>query len=253
MSKPFFSIIIPCLNEGRFIPHLLRDLATQTIPLDLTEVLVVDNGSTDDTYEVATQILMSNFKSGKVIPCKVKGVSRAKNTGGFAASGKYLVFLDADTRIGRLFLEDIQRIIINNKSVAGTFRTLPEKNELLSSMIFWTLELIKVFGLRPFGKFFVEKSLFQRAGGFNENIALGENLDLLMRIKSLISKEKIGSFSHYSGPLLCSLRRFESVGYFPVLTQWLIAYFGIFSLQYKTMPQIENESGNSDESILKKP
>ena len=85
------SVIVPAYNEGRALRGTLTRLGEAVrlagIPV---EVLVVDNGSTDDTTEVATAC------GARVVAEPRRGVARARNTGAAAARAQVLVFMDAD-------------------------------------------------------------------------------------------------------------------------------------------------------------
>lgn len=86
------SVIIPTYNYGRYLASSLESILSQTYPS--LEVIVVDDGSTDDT----AQIVRSLAKNGRIryIHQRRRGVSAARNAGAKAASGSFLAFLDAD-------------------------------------------------------------------------------------------------------------------------------------------------------------
>ena len=83
------SVVVTCYNHARFLTDAIRSIQRQTYqPI---EIIVVDDGSTDDTRAVA-----GDFPEVKYIFQKNAGLSAARNTGLRAAEGKYIVFLDAD-------------------------------------------------------------------------------------------------------------------------------------------------------------
>ena len=86
------SVVIPCYNQGRFLAEAVASAAAQGELV--SEIVVVDDGSTDETREVAT-------RDGSVtyIHQKRQGLSGARNSGWRASSGSYVVFLDADDRL----------------------------------------------------------------------------------------------------------------------------------------------------------
>ncbi|CAH8292626.1 glycosyltransferase involved in cell wall biosynthesis [Mariniflexile fucanivorans] len=88
---PFFSVIIPLYNKEAFIESTLKSVLQQTFQ-DF-EIIIVDDGSTDNSYRVA-----SAFKNDKVLLLKQenKGVSIARNFGIDHATSKYIALLDAD-------------------------------------------------------------------------------------------------------------------------------------------------------------
>ena len=90
MPKALVSIIIPTFNYAPYLPNLFRNLQAQTYK-DL-EVIVVDDGSTDDTKT----LVQTNCPKATYIYQENQGLSAARNTGIRAAHGEYLIFLDAD-------------------------------------------------------------------------------------------------------------------------------------------------------------
>ncbi len=96
MNQPFLSIIIPAYNEEIRLPSSLEKiaafLATQSYP---AEVLVVENGSTDQTYAIAQQFAQKN-PHFRAIHIEERGKGIAVKTGMLAAQGKYRFICDAD-------------------------------------------------------------------------------------------------------------------------------------------------------------
>jgi glycosyltransferase involved in cell wall biosynthesis len=88
-SGPKLSVVIPCYNQGRFLPDALR--SCQDISLPSLEILVVDDGSQDDTADVA-----KTFRSVRYIIQDNTGLPGARNKGISEATGEYICFLDAD-------------------------------------------------------------------------------------------------------------------------------------------------------------
>jgi glycosyltransferase involved in cell wall biosynthesis len=90
LSMPLVTVVIPSYNCARYLPEAINSVLAQTYrPI---EVIVVDDGSTDNTAELATAY------GNKIIYIKQenRGLSAARNTGILSSSGKYLVFLDSD-------------------------------------------------------------------------------------------------------------------------------------------------------------
>ncbi|MDQ5951564.1 MAG: hypothetical protein QG639_845 [Patescibacteria group bacterium] len=101
---PFFSIVIPTLNEEKYLPKLLKDLSSQTF--ENFEVIVVDGNSEDTTVKKAT-----TFKKKlnlKIIPVTKRNVSFQRNTGVSQTKGDWVIFMDADNRLPHFFLEGIK-------------------------------------------------------------------------------------------------------------------------------------------------
>src|SRR5262245_56603663 len=86
------SVIIPCYNQGRFLAEAIESIMVQVLP-DV-EIIVVNDGSTDNTAEVA-----AHYPQVRYIYQQNQGLAAARNTGLRHSTGRYLVFLDADDRL----------------------------------------------------------------------------------------------------------------------------------------------------------
>jgi len=93
------SVIIACRNESAALRNILPDIAAQDYPPEMLEVIVVDDSSTDDTFEYACGF--TGIKYLKVLKNKGEGKKRAITTGVNAASGELMITTDADCRMGK--------------------------------------------------------------------------------------------------------------------------------------------------------
>lgn len=89
---PLISVIIPTYNYGRFLPDAVKSVLGQKKDGLAVEIIVVDDGSTDDTADVAQRL----GSSIQYIYQENQGLSAARNSGIRIARGDYIVFLDAD-------------------------------------------------------------------------------------------------------------------------------------------------------------
>jgi glycosyltransferase involved in cell wall biosynthesis len=92
MSSPTVAVVIPCFNQGRFLGDALESVLGQTYRP--SEIVVVDDGSTDNTAQVARK-----YPSVRYMWQPNRGLAAARNTGVRQTSCDYLVFLDADDRL----------------------------------------------------------------------------------------------------------------------------------------------------------
>ena len=93
-DSPVVSVVIPCYRQAHFLPHAIESVLAQTYPH--FEVIVVDDGSPDDTWAVA-----SRYAGVRCVRQRNRGLSAARNAGLAASIGSYVVFLDADDRLTR--------------------------------------------------------------------------------------------------------------------------------------------------------
>ena len=88
------SIIIPVYNTGRYLEKCVTSILMTSF--DSYEIIIVDDGSTDDSLSVAQEIVQRNLGKIRVIHQANQGLGGARDTGINAASGKYLFFIDSD-------------------------------------------------------------------------------------------------------------------------------------------------------------
>jgi glycosyltransferase involved in cell wall biosynthesis len=92
MQLPTVSVVIPCFNQGHFLAEAIDSVYAQSLPA--AELVIVDDGSTDTTSAVA-----SRYPGARYLAQPNLGLARARNRGLRAATGEFLVFLDADDRL----------------------------------------------------------------------------------------------------------------------------------------------------------
>jgi glycosyltransferase involved in cell wall biosynthesis len=88
LARAPISVVVPAYNGGRFIGRAIESVQTQTLPI--SEIIVVDDGSSDGTYEIAKNLGV------QVIRQAHRGVSAARNTGICAARNEWIAFIDQD-------------------------------------------------------------------------------------------------------------------------------------------------------------
>jgi cellulose synthase/poly-beta-1,6-N-acetylglucosamine synthase-like glycosyltransferase len=101
----FVSLIVACHNEEKELPLLLSDIAGQSYNPDMFELIIVDDNSSDSTFEIASGF--SRIKNLKVLKSTGRGKKQAIRKGVEASAGSYIFTTDADCRIGKKWLETI--------------------------------------------------------------------------------------------------------------------------------------------------
>lgn len=129
-----FSVIIPCYNVENFIPGCLDSVYNQDFPESEFEVIVINDGSEDNSKETAQNWLKEKINS-TVISQKNKGLGGARNTGIENALGEYLIFLDADDRLLPNSLDTLSKNINNEDIIEFGFLKI-QGNKTLSEHTF---------------------------------------------------------------------------------------------------------------------
>ncbi|MCA9386063.1 glycosyltransferase [Candidatus Dojkabacteria bacterium] len=207
------SIVIPTLNEEKYLPNLLKDLSKQSYK-DF-EVIVCDGESTDTTASIAENAGCITVSSTQKSP------AAQRNFGASIARGDTLLFLDADTSIAsNCFLSDIlQEFTQRNLSIAS-FKlhfTSPELKYRFLEKIYDLLEFLGRFTHPscPGAGILVSYKIHNKINGFNERMLVGEDHEYALRASKV---GKIGRTKCH--PLNTSVRRFEKYGFWRVLTKW---------------------------------
>lgn len=185
MTKPRFSVIIPTLNEEKFLPNLLASLAQQS--LKDFEVIVVDGSSKDNTVALARSF-EKKLPGFRVIVSKKASLPLQRNLGAKESRGDWFIFVDADSVLLSNFFERLEQFIEkeNPKLLTTWFRPDSEVSgdamiTLLGNMM---IEGSILFHrpLAPGPLIVVHRDAFGAVGGFNEQLSFGEDQDFSARL-----------------------------------------------------------------------
>lgn len=172
MPVPLVSVIIPTHNEAQVIAKNLQAIKNQTYPN--CEIIVVDDGSTDSTAEIARKFTKSVYQRSHA----ERSVQR--NFGAKKSKGEHLLFLDADMEPLPTVVADCVNLIGSNPSIGAI--AIPEQPVAAN---YW--EKVKAFERSFYSDFgdpdtdaarFFSKKLFEKAGGYDETITGPEDWDL---------------------------------------------------------------------------
>lgn len=215
MSSPFFSVVIPTLNEEAYIGRLLDDLVQQTEPA--FEVIVVDGKSSDLTRKIVEKF--STKRKLTLLTSKIKNVSVQRNQGARTARGKYLVFFDADIQLSAGFLSRLRLKISETQPAFATTVIRPDSDSVYDEVIATFANIGTELALmieKPFVpgfNFIIRKKVFLDARGFRKEVVHGEDFDLSLRLYKQGHKMSI-----FKQPqLIYSLRRFREEGRLSVI------------------------------------
>lgn len=208
-KNPHVSVVIPALNEEKYLPGVLKSLCQQTYK-DF-EILVVNNHSTDKTAEIAQKY------GATVLLEKTIGVSDARQKGALHAIGEIVVSTDADavvpadwlTRIVKAFEKDPAMVAYGG---IGILNSGPKVAKYISEhfyMVFTQFDRVVSggFNLSGFNMAF-RKSAFDKVGGYDSNLTMAEDIDLskkLRRVGKLVFDQRLA--------VKISGRRYEKNGF----------------------------------------
>jgi glycosyltransferase involved in cell wall biosynthesis len=195
------SVVIPTLNEEKYLPWLLHALRQQAYP---HEIIIADANSSDHTRTVALRHGCRLVPGGRP--------AQGRNAGARWARGDYLLFLDADVTVGPTFLQDLMdQVRYHRLAVASGFITPASKRPLDNLMVLVSnLYHYAMQRISPHASGFyitIRKSLHDQIGGFNEHLFLTEDHDYVVRAA------RHGKFKYLRYPrVIFSVRRFNKEG-----------------------------------------
>lgn len=185
MTVPFFSIVIPTLNEETTLPHLLVDISHQTYRS--FEVCIIDCGSKDETIEIVTEVMRKD-KRFTLDQSKKKNVSIQRNLGAKNAHGTWILFLDADSRIENDFLSKLKDQLRKQKCDGFTCYAVPDTTAL-DAIAYVQLQNILLETMATLGTPYsvgacmgCKRSVVEKIGGFNPKIHHMEDSEFAKRM-----------------------------------------------------------------------
>lgn len=214
-----FSIIIPTLNEEKYLPKLLNDLAKQTF--NNYEVIIVDGQSEDQTFHKIKKIT-NKLPKITILQTTTRNVSYQRNLGAKIAKGKYFIFFDADNRISKKFLKDLNLQLQKQQPDVFTAWCVPDSNRkrdkavaLLINLMIETAEALDT-GAALGAMIGCKKRSFQKTSGFNTKILFAEDGEF---VRDIIKSG--GTFKVFHSPTFTwSFRRFEKEGTIKLLRKY---------------------------------
>jgi glycosyltransferase involved in cell wall biosynthesis len=203
------SVIVPLFNKETTIERTIRSVIGQTF-LDF-ELIIIDDGSTDKSYELVKNIIDPRIR---VIKQANSGVSAARNRGIIEAKYPFIAFLDADDEWCPIFLDNIKGLI-QKYPEAGIFATsykIKSKNKIIRPKF---LDIISddwegimpnyfkecAYGEHPFcsSSVCIPANIFSKLGGFSVGESRGEDLEMWFRIaleNPIAYSNEIGAIYH---------------------------------------------------------
>lgn len=178
-----FSIVVPTLNEQKYIGTVLKGLKAQTFK-DF-EVIIVDADSEDKTLEVIEQ--NKGDLDIRVVQPHQRGVSFQRNYGASLARYDDLIFFDADTFVEKDFLQKIAEYLKKHEVDTLTAWNIPISNRKIDHMVAYMFNRLYLEGVKnskpaAIGTFiYFRKKPFETLKGFDSANIIGEDAELVMR------------------------------------------------------------------------
>jgi len=210
------SIIIPTYNEGDQIGETIREIQAGNAK-DIIEIIIIDGGSTDQTLSIAR-----NFGATALLSEK-KGRAAQMNKGASIAKGNILYFLHADSIPPQNFTNFIMSALVKGYQ-SGCFRLRFDQSHWFLDANCWFTRF-DVNAVR-FGdqSLFVTKTVFDKSGGFNEDLLMMEDQEIIYRIK------KYGRFTVMNAAVTTSARKYRDNGIYRMQAIfyriWIMYYLG---------------------------
>ncbi len=202
------SIVVPAFNEEKLIGKSLEQInlaakAFHRVGWE-TEIIVCNNNSTDRTAEIAKA-------NGAIVVFEpVNQIARARNGGAAAATGEWLVFVDADSQPSPELFASVADEIKKGKALAGGSTLRLDYPDVGARIVteFWNL-VSRATHWAAGAFIFCEARAFRAIGGFSNELFTGEELDLCKKLKRLARKENRRVVILSRHPLMTSGRKVQ--------------------------------------------
>jgi len=200
------SIVVPAYNEERLLGASLgqiKQAAESFVRFGWeVELVVCDNNSTDRTAEIAAAA------GARVVFEPLNQIARARNAGAAAATGDWLIFVDADTHPNADLFADVAEQIKSGRCLAGGATIRLDEELFVPRLVTGLWNFVSRTGRWLAGSFiFVETAAFRKIGGFSLELFAAEELELAKRLKKLareLGREIIILHRH---PIVTSARK----------------------------------------------
>ncbi len=227
------SIIIPAFNEEAILGQTIEQIklafsANDEVKL-LREIIVCDNNSTDKTAAIATQ------RGVQVVFEPNNQISQARNAGARAASGEWLLFIDADSHPRPELVAELAGIIEGNTYVGCGTTVEVQGGTLFNKLRMERLNpLFRLFNLCGGAFLFCRRDAYRAIGGFSTELYAYEEIDFAFRLKKHGRKQDQKFITLHRHPVITSGRKGEytlsSLGSLYVSNFVAVILFGLYYL-----------------------
>lgn len=183
IEECLFSVIIPAFNEENSIAQTLQAIR-KFPPPNPYEIIVVDNGSTDTTADIA------NHNNALVIFSPDTTIAAVRNRGVKASKGRFLIFLDADVQVTKEWhvgMPDVLNKLNDTPIFVTGSRCLPPSNSTWLNQYWFSLLNIHKGKYINSGHLITSRLLFDLINGFSETLSTAEDYDFCMKAHAINS------------------------------------------------------------------
>ncbi|RYY26378.1 MAG: glycosyltransferase, partial [Chitinophagaceae bacterium] len=206
------SVVIPVYNEEKHIAATVEQIRRRDVDKLISEIIISDGGSTDNTIRVATD------SGSRVVSCPKKGRAAQMNFGAGVATYELLYIIHADTLPPYGFSTEITRSV-NAGADAGCFMLkFDHPHWFLQSLCWFTRFDLDAFRYGD-QSLFIRKSIFLEQGGFREDHIVMEDYELVKRVR------KKSKFVVIKESVVTSARKYLENGIFKTQAVFFIIFF----------------------------
>lgn len=250
-AEPLISVIVPVYNGQEYLDNCIRSIEGQTY--GNLEVIIVDDGSTDETGAVCERI-QTEYDNVRILTLGDEGVSAARNAGVEASAGELITFVDADDRICPEVLRILYDCMINTGSdVAGCgffiwsseeeWRQGPASGKTIAQPVTYDTdqylrEALLCGNSRCWSKLY-RREIFDRVR-FPEELTIGEDMLFLVKMLPYVAKiteTDYPGYGYYRNPAGVMNREFTP-RYMDQITCWQLAREEILQLDESLDAQV---------------
>jgi len=246
MSKPIISIVTPSYNRSSEIELLINSICKQKFNLDLIELIISDDGSTDNTEKVVKQWATKTKFDLKYINQKNQGPGMARNNGMEHSEGDLILFIDSDCEADPYWIKNIYDCFLKENFDAcggpdgakGDF-TLLQKAIDFSMTSFFTTGGMRGHSKKMIAKFYprthnmgLKRKVYEKTGGFG-NLRHGQDIEYSNRIYSSGAK-----ISFVPDALVYHRRRSTIRQFFKQVFNWGVARINLFHIDKNLLEPI---------------
>jgi glycosyltransferase involved in cell wall biosynthesis len=200
------SIVVPAFNEERLLGESLDRINLAAAAFQrrgwTSELIVCDNNSTDKTPQIARD-------AGAIVVFEpINQIARARNRGADAATGDWLLFVDADSHPSAELLSDVANAIESGRCLAGGATILLDKKYFVAGLVTRLWNFMSRWRRLLAGSFiFCEAATFRKIGGFSHELFAGEELELSRRLWKAAEESGKQVVILHRHPLVTSARK----------------------------------------------